>query len=73
MVHKIVGILEYRIRGREELDEVADGIPNTDSDDAEHEESYQKSIWARQLESICVDDEDSCSYEATKNDELLTC
>lgn len=71
MIHKVVGVLEYRIRGREKLDEVADSISNTDRDDPEHEKGHQQSIWARQLESICICNEDSGSYKATENYELL--
>lgn len=41
MIHEVVGVLEYRIRGREKLDEVADSIPNTDRDDPEHEKGDQ--------------------------------
>lgn len=54
VINKVVNILKNRIRSREKLNEVTDGLANTCRDDAENHECNQKSKRAYELERVDI-------------------
>lgn len=70
MINKIVNILKHRIRSREKLNEVADGLANTCRDDAENHECNQKSKRAYELERVYISHINPGTYKGAEYNEL---
>lgn len=70
MINKVVNILKNRIRSREKLNEVTDGLANTCRDDAENHECNQKSKRAYELERVDIGHVNTCTYKGAEYNEL---
>lgn len=62
VINKVVNILKNRIRSREKLDEVTDGLANACRDDAENHKCNQKSKGAYELERVYIGHVNASTY-----------
>lgn len=70
MINKVVNILKNRIRSREKLNEVTDGLANTCCDDAENHECNQESKRAYELERVYIGHINASTYQGAEYNKL---
>lgn len=70
MINKVVNILKHRIRSREKLNEVTDGLANACRDDAENHECNQKSQRAYELERVYIGHVNASTYKGAEYNKL---